>query len=494
MTSLLEKGADVNERRDLEVDNGPFMRHLTPLMVAARSVDGAGVATLQWLLDHGADLRAVSEAGVTAAWYAAGKGGRWAFHDYTPCPDFVDRLRFLLDRGLDPNETSDNGRSMLTEACGVGDAARVRLLLERGASPKASSADIDRSNASHAEMLSSFNVYADNPEMHEFVEGFMPHFDTDARESYSIPLFLAAASGSADCVAALLKAGADLRERDASGATALMHAGSVDVVNALVEAGLDVNDRTPDGDDVLHTILRGAACGEGLYGPNKLHVARELIRLGARLDQSGSKFGNNRLYDAAFSRDSGVVALLLDLKCMPTADPANGNRTPLHAVCWQGEISDESSNQETERVIRLLVAAGADLNASDDHGSTPMHEACNGDWGSATAVRTLLELGAAPDLVDEHGRTPLMLAADRAEIECIRLLLDAGADTAKTDAEGSTAAVRARDHLLSCRRMNREPVDIPNLSWTKEQLHSVYENALREAEKALKLLESHRPR
>lgn len=494
MASLLKQGADVNERRDLEVDNGSFMRDLTPLMVAARSIDGAGVATMQWLLDRGADLRAVSEAGVTAAWYAAGTGGRWDFHPYIPCPDFVDRLQFLLDRGLDPNETSDNGRSLLSEACRVGDAARTRLLLERGANPKASPADIDRSKAIHAKMRETFGAVSGDSVMSDLVSNCMPHHAANARDSFSIPLFLAATSGSADCVTALAKAGADLQERDTSGMTALMHAGSVEVVNALVKAGLDVNDRTPDGDDVLHVILRGAACGEGLCGPNKLNVARELVRLGARLDRPGSKFGKTRLYDAAFSRDSETVALLLDLECLPTPDPASGNRTPLHAVCWQGEMSDVAWNHETERVIRLLVAAGADVNAPDDHGSTPLHEAVDGDWGNATAVRTLLELGAAPDPLDEHGRTPLVLAADGAEVECIRLLLDAGAVAARTDSEGTSALDHARNHLHTWSSIQSEPPDFPDLHGSKEQLRDVRIDALRRAEEALNLLESRRPR
>src|SRR5437899_2410910 len=83
----LAAGADINARADLEVDNGSHLRKLTPLMVAARSVDGATVETLRWLLGHGAELRARSEGGETAAWYAAGKGGRWGFHEWRHCPD-----------------------------------------------------------------------------------------------------------------------------------------------------------------------------------------------------------------------------------------------------------------------------------------------------------------------------------------------------------------------------------------------------------------------
>jgi Ankyrin repeat len=56
---LLAAGEDVNSRADLEYDYGPFLRQLTPLVVAARSEDGTTAETLRWLLGHGADPRAV---------------------------------------------------------------------------------------------------------------------------------------------------------------------------------------------------------------------------------------------------------------------------------------------------------------------------------------------------------------------------------------------------------------------------------------------------
>ena len=59
----LAAGEDVDSRADLEYDYGPFLRQLTPLMVAARSDDGATAETLRWLLGHGADPRAVRRRG-----------------------------------------------------------------------------------------------------------------------------------------------------------------------------------------------------------------------------------------------------------------------------------------------------------------------------------------------------------------------------------------------------------------------------------------------
>ena len=46
LVELVEGGADINERADLEFDNGPHLNGLTTLMVAARSIDGATVETI----------------------------------------------------------------------------------------------------------------------------------------------------------------------------------------------------------------------------------------------------------------------------------------------------------------------------------------------------------------------------------------------------------------------------------------------------------------
>src|SRR6185369_12593828 len=118
---LLAHGADLNA----------FHGGLTPLMAAAGSLKGASVETLRWLVEHGADLRLRSEDDwdATAAWYASGPPWR---HEPLPgrsARGFAERLRFLLDAGLDAREYVPNGRSLLTEAARVGDPLRVKLLL-----------------------------------------------------------------------------------------------------------------------------------------------------------------------------------------------------------------------------------------------------------------------------------------------------------------------------------------------------------------------------
>lgn len=62
-------------------------------------------------------------------------------------------------------------------------------------------------------------------------------------------------------------------------------------------------------------------------------------------------------------------------------------------------------------------------------------------------MRVLLLHGADVDALDEHGQTALMIAAQHGEFECVRLLLEAGADRALKDKRGKTALDHADAYL-----------------------------------------------
>jgi hypothetical protein len=61
-------------------------------------------------------------------------------------------------------------------------------------------------------------------------------------------------------------------------------------------------------------------------------------------------------------------------------------------------------------VLRLLVGAGAPLNAKDKEGATPLLWAVNAD---VVAAITLVDLGADPDLPAQDGSSPRKAAAAR---------------------------------------------------------------------------------
>ncbi|MCW3052693.1 MAG: hypothetical protein JWN14_1863 [Chthonomonadales bacterium] len=430
----LIESVDINARMDLYVGHGGYLSGVTPLMIAARSLDGANVHTLAWLLEHGADLYAKSDGDTTAAWYCAGAGGRWEL-PFPLVSDQVERLRFLLDAGLDPQETSSNGRSLLVEACSIGDPARVKLLLDRQVPPTPSvtpAEDIERYASVEAAGLTNAAL-----ELHKAAL-------SGTWYSFQIPLFCAAESGSAECVQLLLDAGAEVEIMDSMGLTALAHAGSPEVLHTLISAGADLHAKLGRSgeEDVLGQILEGAGTSAHLHGPGRFAVAQALLDAGAPLDHTD--FSDwTRLYFAAFRHQADAVDFLLaqGASCRSTE-----SGTPLHGICWQGEYTDPEVNIACERIIRALVAAGIPLDSRDPQGNTPLHKAVHGDWSNLTAVRLLLEFGAQPDLINNEGHTPLHLAAGWGALSCVQALLAAGADPHRPDADGDTAVDLARQY------------------------------------------------
>ena len=72
--------------------------------------------------------------------------------------------------------------------------------------------------------------------------------------------------------------------------------------------------------------------------------------------------------------------------------------------------------------VRLLVDAGADVNARSKVGRTPLLVAASRP-GSADAVRLLLAKGANPKIADVRGSTPLSEAARLNDLDTMKALL-----------------------------------------------------------------------
>jgi len=71
-------------------------------------------------------------------------------------------------------------------------------------------------------------------------------------------------------------------------------------------------------------------------------------------------------------------------------------------------------------VIRLLLTYGADINAVDDAGDSPLLQ-CARD-GFVDGARLLLEHGANPNLRDEQGKSPLDHAVENGHVEIADML------------------------------------------------------------------------
>ena len=96
----------------------------------------------------------------------------------------------------------------------------------------------------------------------------------------------------------------------------------------------------------------------------------------------------------------------------------------------------------------MLLEAGADKNAAVDGPTALMIAAI---CGHLDCVRLLLGAGANKDMKDDEGWTALMLATDEGHADCAQALLDAGADTDKTNNNGWTALMlAAREGHADC--------------------------------------------
>ena len=100
--------------------------------------------------------------------------------------------------------------------------------------------------------------------------------------------------------------------------------------------------------------------------------------------------------------------------------PADTWLTPIHIAAKKGHMG----------IVRTLIEAGADVNASNSLGNTPLiRSACT---NRLALTRALLEAGADLDKQNADGYSALILASRRGNEEVVEMLLEAGADRSLT--------------------------------------------------------------
>ena len=135
------------------------------------------------------------------------------------------------------------------------------------------------------------------------------------------------------------------------------------------------------------------------------------------------------IHEAAHNADVETLRRLLLEGESP--DKRNNSWTPLHALCAVLSQEDRFHDDDTEdRVacLRLLVDAGANLDAACRLGFTALHRAAQ--YGNTAIVSSLLVAGANVNEADCIGWTALHRAArgrDRESTDCVEVLLAAGA-------------------------------------------------------------------
>jgi len=121
--------------------------------------------------------------------------------------------------------------------------------------------------------------------------------------------------------------------------------------------------------------------------------------------------GTTPLMRAAKNGDAAAIRLLLEHGADPNAQQKNGT-TALMLAAGLGRgtgafTKDYATEAELLESVKVLIAAGADVNAVDDSGETPLHF---GAQASDDIVKYLAERGAKLNVKDKKGRTPVEMA------------------------------------------------------------------------------------
>jgi ankyrin repeat protein len=207
--------------------------------------------------------------------------------------------------------------------------------------------------------------------------------------------------------------------RGESALHAAVAAGSLPKLSLLLRLGVPVDARDVDGETALHRAVRA--------GANE--AAARLIRAGADLFA-----GNNAdvmPIDLAFNR--GPVEL--DEFLTPNRARARSDRG--ETVLIRAVQTDRSPD-----IIRVIIEAGAPIEARTARGATALHLAVA--MRDPEAIELLLRANASIYVRDNAGESPLLTAV-RDGVESLRAL-DVGGTLAERDAEENTSLhVAARE-------------------------------------------------
>lgn len=161
------------------------------------------------------------------------------------------------------------------------------------------------------------------------------------------------------------------------------------------------------------TELRNAALSFAAHD-DKAWAVRLMLSQGTDPDAITNSRKCTPLNYACYSGSADSVQLLLDANADMSKADVQG-RTPL--------LTAFAKNHP--ECARLLVAARADVETADSTGATPLAFAC--DLNLFECTRLLLEANACPDGAKDCA--PLVLAAKHVRLDCMQLLLKARADT-----------------------------------------------------------------
>jgi len=284
----------------------------------------------------------------------------------------VASVQNLLRQEVDVNGWDAGGTAALHWAVHLGDQALVELLLDAGA-------------------------------------------DINAANRYGqAPIHIAVQQHDAAMVKRLLAAGADKEKVDGAGETALLTAarlGDAAIVDELLAAGAAIEARDLDyGQTPLMLAVR----------QEHKSVVQRLLQAGADVNAQSYAGELQKLVfpsDVPVGTSQGVGINRSGLPDRGMRYPITGTKTPLLFATRQGNLE----------LTRMLVEAGGDIEQADVNGITPLinailnHSVVNinrtGKSDHLKIALYLVEQGANVNAMDWYGQTPLWAAVDIRNLE-----------------------------------------------------------------------------
>ena len=170
-------------------------------------------------------------------------------------------------------------------------------------------------------------------------------------------------------------------------------------------------------------------------GPRARRIVRTMVMvvgiagLGLAVPAQAQFSDGYKFLEAVRKKDGAKVESALSdpgSTIINTRDVTSGE-TALHVVVTRRDLT----------WLQYLAAKGANVNARDGQGRTPLQVAANLGWRDGVSV--LLDRKANTEVANDAGETPLISAVHRHDVEMTKLLLKAGADPNRADNSGRSA-------------------------------------------------------